>query len=144
MSIDDKVSYAKKAELRLACLKISDQRCGAVALGIGSVVAVFGQKPPGDPTASTAGAKDELEIVRNGLLEAGAEEICGITFGGGYMLFVQPGSFPDQESGWAEQERLISFVQAMHELACRAHANQDELAGDASVPAAAVEGASDK
>jgi hypothetical protein len=108
--------HGTRAELGLACLVIGTRRCGAVALGLGHVVVVFGQQPPGPARTDNTLAQRELDLVRKGLIEAGAEEICGLTFGGGYLLFVHPqdgdlGADGGRgQEGWSRHERFTRFT----------------------------------
>jgi hypothetical protein len=130
--------YATKAGLQLACLTIGARPCGATSLGVGDVVAVFGRAQP-DPPGAGAPARCEMDAVRERLDEAGAEEVCGLTFGGGYVLFVRPKE-TEREGGLAGLDRLSRFVETLHGLACRASgAGQGLPAGDVGGPAPVTE-----
>jgi hypothetical protein len=119
--------HATKAALEPACLTISEKPCGAVALGVESVVAVFGKQSSAAAGADNTSVQGELDRVRKGLTEAGAKEICGLTFGGGYLLFVRPreterddaGADGEPESRWADYIKFCEVVERLRELACR-------------------------
>jgi hypothetical protein len=139
---------ATKGALKLACLTISEKPCGAVALGVGSVVAVFGKQPCATAPDNTL-ARGELDLVRKGLTEAGAEEICALTFGGGYLLFVQPrqtehgdaGADGEPERRWADYSKFCEFLERLRELACRvSSAVQEGHAANANLAAPATTG----
>jgi hypothetical protein len=135
--------HATKAALKLACLTVGSKPCGAVALGVGSVVAVFGKQRFATGADNTL-AQGELDLVRKGLTEAGAEEICGLTLGGGYLLFVQPrqaegddaGADGNPEPRWADSISFGEFVERLCELACRVSSTvRDGQAANANLAA---------
>jgi hypothetical protein len=120
---------------------LDNGRAGAAPLGLASVVVVFGQRQGGAASADDTQVQADLARGREGLVEVGAEEVCGLTFGGGYLLFVRPqaevtsGSGRDEQGRMSRFDRFPQFLERLRELACRVSgASQGGPAAGANLP----------
>jgi hypothetical protein len=107
--------------------EIEGQQFGVVDLKLGSTILVWGKRPPGLTDPEDALLRQELAIVRGGLSEAGAEELCHLLFGGGYLLLAKPVGIPlydltpvGPEKMWEEFHRFDEVLDRLRDLAQRA------------------------